>query len=173
MLGFQDTRELLGRHMHNLMHHHRPDGTPYPVEECRIYQAFRAGLGEHVTDEVSRAPTARRFQSSTGLIRCRREGKLVGCVVSFLDITERINREQELIRARQSADLATQAAAAKLESIQLQVRELLGGLTGITAQLEGTQLSHEQQSQLEAATTSGPGVDGVCFGWYFEMNPTW
>ena len=34
--------------MHQLIHHTRPDGAPYPVEQCRIYQAFREGEGTHV-----------------------------------------------------------------------------------------------------------------------------
>ena len=52
ILGFATTAELLGRHMHDLVHHTRPNGEHYPVEECRIYQAFRDHQGTHVDDEV-------------------------------------------------------------------------------------------------------------------------
>src|ERR1700694_2348539 len=51
-LGYQDPVELIGKKMHTMMHHSRPDGTPYPSEECRIYSAFRRGEGSHVDDEV-------------------------------------------------------------------------------------------------------------------------
>jgi len=52
LLGYSDPVELIGKHMHNIMHHTRPDGTPYPSDEYRIYLAFRGGEGSHVDDEV-------------------------------------------------------------------------------------------------------------------------
>lgn len=52
MLGYASTEELLGKNMHNLIHYSYPDGSPMPVEICRIYKAFRVGEGVHVDDEV-------------------------------------------------------------------------------------------------------------------------
>ncbi len=52
MLGHESDADLPGRNMHDLIHHTRPNGTPYPVEDCRIYQAFREGVGMHVGDEI-------------------------------------------------------------------------------------------------------------------------
>ena len=52
LLGFPPETDLLGRHMHDLVHHTRSNGDPYPVEECRIYRAFRERQGVHVDDEV-------------------------------------------------------------------------------------------------------------------------
>ena len=51
LLGFEDDTQLLGRNMHELVHHTRPNGDPYPMTECRIYRAFREGEGVHVDDE--------------------------------------------------------------------------------------------------------------------------
>ena len=34
LLGYADSRDLLGKDMHSLIHHTRPDGTPHPPEEC-------------------------------------------------------------------------------------------------------------------------------------------
>ena len=52
MLGYEQTQDLLGKNMHRLIHHTRPSGEPYPIEECRIYQAFREGQGTQVSDEI-------------------------------------------------------------------------------------------------------------------------
>jgi len=52
LLGYEDPLELMGKKMHSIIHHTRPDGTPYPGDECRIYSAFRRGEGSHVDDEV-------------------------------------------------------------------------------------------------------------------------
>ena len=51
MLGFA-VEELLGRHMHELLHHTRADGTPYPAEECPVYAAIRDGQIHRVVDEL-------------------------------------------------------------------------------------------------------------------------
>src|ERR1019366_9458185 len=52
MLGYADWRFLIGKNMHDLIHHTRADGSLYPVADCRIYQSFRRGEGTHADDEV-------------------------------------------------------------------------------------------------------------------------
>ena len=52
MTGYQEASELLGRNMHQVIHYARPDGAPYPVEECGIYGAYSKGLETHGDDEV-------------------------------------------------------------------------------------------------------------------------
>ncbi|MBT5550419.1 MAG: PAS domain-containing protein, partial [Nitrospina sp.] len=42
MTGYS-AREMIGNCQHKLVHHSRPDGTPYPQKECPIYAAFRKG----------------------------------------------------------------------------------------------------------------------------------
>jgi len=34
ILGYEDDRQLLGRHGHDAIHYARPDGTPFPAAEC-------------------------------------------------------------------------------------------------------------------------------------------
>src|SRR5450755_4635003 len=52
MLGFSHASELLGKDMHRLCHHSRVDGTPLPIRESKMYQAFRRDTGAHASDEV-------------------------------------------------------------------------------------------------------------------------
>ena len=52
LLGYQP-EDLLGKNMHQTMHHSRPDGSPYPDEECPINRELRAaGTGTRVDGEV-------------------------------------------------------------------------------------------------------------------------
>ena len=51
MLGYR-VEELLGCHMHSVLHHSKPDGSPYPAEECPIYASTRDGLVHRVNSEV-------------------------------------------------------------------------------------------------------------------------
>jgi len=104
LLGFESVDELLGRQMHNLVHHTRANGVHYPVEECRIYQAFRAHEGAHVDDEVMFRADGKPFRAEYWSYPVERDGELVGCVVTFVDISER-RRNEELV-AEQAAALA-------------------------------------------------------------------
>jgi PAS domain S-box-containing protein len=51
MLGYE-VNELIGRALHSVIHHSRPDGSAYPNEECPIMIAMRDGTIERVGDEV-------------------------------------------------------------------------------------------------------------------------
>jgi PAS domain S-box-containing protein len=149
MLGYREPSDLLGKHMHSLMHHHRADGTEYPLEECHIYRAFREGRGTHVTDEVYWRADGSPFPVEYWSYPVRREGQVVGCVVSFLDITERMNRERELLLARETADQSCRAASTALENLQRQLQGSLDELVAMTNQLQETELSSEQRGNLE------------------------
>jgi len=98
LLGYEDESQLLGQNMHTLIHHTRKDGTPYPEEECCIYQAFREGKGSHVDDEVLWRADGTSFAAEYRSFPIFREGKAMGSVVSFVDITERIWMQEELVK---------------------------------------------------------------------------
>ncbi|MCF4970818.1 histidine kinase, partial [Nostoc sp. CMAA1605] len=51
MLGWR-TEEVLGRNMHELIHHSYADGRHYPECDCPIFNAFRRGMPCRIDDEV-------------------------------------------------------------------------------------------------------------------------
>ena len=89
-------QELIGKNMHQLIHHSFADGSPFPDSDCKIYQAFRSGEAAHADDEVMWRADGSQFPAEYTSHPVRREGELVGCVVSFLDITERKQSEETL-----------------------------------------------------------------------------
>jgi PAS domain S-box-containing protein len=95
MLGYRPD-ELLGERMHQLVHHTRSDGSPYPVEECPIYQAFEENRGTRVDSEVlwrrDETPIPVEY-SSYPIVR---NGVVEGAIVTFIDITERRRVEEKL-----------------------------------------------------------------------------
>ena len=97
LLGYKHPDELLGRNMHWQIHHKHPDGTHFPVEDCRIFRAFNKGEGTHVDDEVLWRSDGTSFPAEYWSYPQRHEGKVVGAVVTFLDITERKQVEEKLI----------------------------------------------------------------------------
>lgn len=99
MLGYTDSGELLGKDMHALIHHTRRDGTPYPPAECPIYQAVRTATPTHVDNEMFWRADGTCFAAEYWSHPMRRDGALVGAVVTFLDITARREAEERLQEA--------------------------------------------------------------------------
>jgi PAS domain S-box-containing protein len=99
LLGYDHEDELLGEDMHRLAHHSRPDGTPYPAEECRIFQAWREGRGVVCDDEVlfRRDGTSFPVEYRSYPITLA-DGRVQGSVLTFFDITDRRAAELELLQ---------------------------------------------------------------------------
>ena len=110
LLGFESDAELLGQNMHNLIHHTRSNGDPYPENECRIYQALRQSEGTHVEDEVLWRADGASFPAEYWSYPAVRDGERVGCVVTFVDITERRRVEEELRQTEKMAALGKLSA---------------------------------------------------------------
>ncbi len=89
LLGYENQDDLRGMSMHELIHHTRVDGSPYPVEECRINQALHGQKNIHVDSEVLIRKDGSRFPVEYWSYPVKRNGTTVGCVVTFVDITAR------------------------------------------------------------------------------------
>ncbi|MEI8234037.1 MAG: PAS domain S-box protein [Verrucomicrobiota bacterium] len=96
ILGYEREEELLGKNMHWQIHHKRADGSPFPVEECRIFQAFQMDEGTHADDEVLWRADGTSFPAEYWSFPQRIDGVVVGAVVTFIDITERKWAELEM-----------------------------------------------------------------------------
>jgi PAS domain S-box-containing protein len=88
-LGYEQVDEVLGKNMHNLIHHTRADGTLHPVEECRVHRVTRTGEGVHAEDEVLWRANGTSFPVEYWSYPQRKGNAVVGAVVTFIDITER------------------------------------------------------------------------------------
>jgi formate hydrogenlyase transcriptional activator len=101
ILGYGDPAELLGKNMHALEHHTRRDGTPYPIEECPIYLGFQKGEGVHRDDEIFWRKDGTSFPVEYWSHPVVREGKTLGAVITFIDITQRKRAEAALHKSEE------------------------------------------------------------------------
>ncbi len=98
MLGYAGEDALIGRHIHDLIHHSHPDGRPYPMEDCAVRIATLSGQPCHRNDEVHWRADGTSFPVEYWSHPMYKEGELVGTVVSFIDISEHKKTEAELHR---------------------------------------------------------------------------
>ncbi len=96
ILGLSDQSELIGKNMHQLTHHTHVDGTSYQLKDCPINQTLLENKKCHVDSEVLYRPDGSRFPAEYWSHPVIENGKVSGCVVTFLDITNRRQREEEL-----------------------------------------------------------------------------
>ena len=99
LLGYRSSSELLGKQMHSLIHHTRPDGSAYPPEQSPIYEAMRHRGGTHVDDEVLWRADGTSFPVEYWSHPILHHNEVIGAVVTFIDITERRLAEHEMQEA--------------------------------------------------------------------------
>lgn len=95
MLGWEPA-DMIGKNIHLIHHHSHADGSHYPVEDCPIYRAVHDGVVHEGRQEVFWRRDGSCFPvefTSTPIIS---DGRLVGAVVVFRDITERHTTELQL-----------------------------------------------------------------------------
>lgn len=96
LLGFQSAGEILGKTMHDLMHHSHADGSPFPNSECSILNSHRLGRNFHVDDEVFWRADGTPMEVEYWSRPIVRDGRAAGAVVAFHDITSRKQAQRAL-----------------------------------------------------------------------------
>ncbi|WP_127091471.1 sigma 54-interacting transcriptional regulator [Aquabacter cavernae] len=95
---------MIGRDMHAMVHHHHPDGSHFPHEQCPIYAAFRDGIVHRVDNDVfwhrSGKPVWVEYTSTP----LRDRGVLIGAVVVFRDVTQKREAHEQLRLALDEVD---------------------------------------------------------------------
>ncbi|WP_041603404.1 hybrid sensor histidine kinase/response regulator [Thioflavicoccus mobilis] len=112
MLGYRTPGELVGRHMHETVHHAHADGRPYPAARCKANRTYRDGIPARVDDEVFWRADGTAFPVEYHSNPIHRDGRLVGAVVTFSDIS-----------ARKAAEAALRAAHGALAEERAQLAE--------------------------------------------------
>jgi len=115
MLGYPAVDDLLGKNMHQLIHHTRTDGRTLEIEDCRIYRAFEEGDGTHVDDEVFWRSDGTSFPVEYWSYPIVRAGEVMGCVVAFSDITVRKLAQGEILRLNSDLERRVALRTAELE----------------------------------------------------------
>lgn len=97
LLGWS-LHELEGKSAHEVVHRHRSDGSPYPIEECPIMTALQRGEPVSVPDDTFIRRDGRVLPVAYTAAPIATGDGMEGCVVVFEDITERKAETERLER---------------------------------------------------------------------------
>ena len=157
MIGW-DVEDLIGEPQHDILHHSRPDGSPYPRDECPIYATFKDGKVHHVADEVFWRKDGSSFPVEYVSTPIRENGELAGAVVVFRDITERKAAEEALRLAKEQAEAANRSKAEFLAVMSHEIRTPLNGVLGLLGLLQDMELGTEQEAYVSSARHSAESL---------------
>jgi PAS domain S-box-containing protein len=95
LIGYRP-EEVMGLNVHELIHHHKPDGSVYPIDECPIYRAFKKGEGCLIDTELIWRRDGSPIPVEYSSFPIFEGGTITGAVVTVVDITERKRAEEKL-----------------------------------------------------------------------------
>lgn len=97
ILGYDAPEEIIGKHIHELIHYAYTDGRHYPAAECKVYCVMQTNQELCCLDEVFWSKDGKAIPVEYWSQPIVTEGKIQGSITTFIDITER-KKEQEAIR---------------------------------------------------------------------------
>ena len=130
LLGYDTRAELIGRHMHDLIHHTRPDGSAYPARDCPLLGTFATGKPVLLDDEMLWRKDGTSFFAEYSSYPVLADETIVGSVIRFEDLSTKRDGRRRLV-------------------VQQEVSQILGGDITVS----------EAQGRVLAAIGSGFGWD--------------
>ncbi len=161
ILKFEHEDEILGKHIHELIHHSRKDGSSYPSHECKMYKANLTHQPSHVDDEVFWCKDGSSVPVEYWSYPILEEGKFVGAVATFFDVTQRIEAQNQLVLAKEAAEGSARAKSEFLAAMSHEIRTPMNGVLGMLGLLERSNLDATQHHQVHVAQNSAASLLGL------------
>ena len=116
VLGYESDDELIGRNMHDMIHHTRPDGSPYPRADCPLVQTARGGHPVRLSNETLWRRDGTPFLAEYSAYPMQRDGEALGTIITF---------REEVVREDARTRLAVQYAVSQILTGSTGVRQMI------------------------------------------------
>lgn len=164
MLGWS-ANDLIGKNIHQAIHHSRANGCHYPSRDCPIYAAFADGEVHVIDDEVFWHKSGEAIPVEYTSTPIRDQGRLVGAVVIFRDISDRKLVEANLRNAL--SEVETLRKRLEMENAYLQEeiraehnhREIVGKSAAIMNIISQIELVAPTDANVLVTGESGTGKE--------------
>jgi two-component system sensor histidine kinase/response regulator len=160
LLGFT-ADEMIGQPSHKLIHSQRPDGSDYPVEECPMYAAYTRGETSRIDNEFLWRKDKEGLPVEYGATPIKKDGRIVGAVISFSDITQRKEYEDALKQAKAKAEEATEMKSMFLANMSHEIRTPMNAIIGLSHLALKTQLNPKQRDYIAKVHNAGTSLLAV------------
>ncbi|MDP8952198.1 MAG: PAS domain S-box protein [Actinomycetota bacterium] len=125
--------ELLGEVLHARIHHHYPDGRPYPVSECPLVRVFESGQTLRDHEDLFFHRDGSPVPVACSLAPIVVDGKTTGVALVVRDITERKRVEEEWERSL-TRELELRAQAEERRRISRELHDRVAHSMGVVHQ---------------------------------------
>ena len=130
MLGYT-TEQLVGRNVHEAIHHCAGQTGAGREETCSLLEAIRGGQAMRREAETFWRADGRPLPVTVAIHPMRDRGALVGAVISFSDNTQRQAAAATLESARAEAERLAQSRSEFLANMSHEIRTPLNGVLGM------------------------------------------
>ena len=158
LLGYPSHQALLGRNIHEVIHHTQRDGSPFPWNDCPLREALRSGETFHATNEAMWRSDGSSVYVELWSHPLIQDGKVRGAVVTLTDMTERLRAEESMRQAKEAAEAANHAKSDFLANMSHELRTPMNGILGMAALALDTNLTTEQREYLVMLKSSGDSL---------------
>ncbi|OIR17813.1 cyclic di-GMP phosphodiesterase Gmr [mine drainage metagenome] len=134
ILGYTSSEEVIGKHIHELIHHSHPDGSHYPASECLAYKAYRHNENIHVADEVFWRKDGTSVFVEYWSQPIFKHDILTGAIATFIDITERKQAEHQQRVAATAFESQEGMMVTDANNVILRVNRAFTRITGYEAE---------------------------------------
>ena len=161
LLGYS-TEQVIGLSAHAVFHHSRPDGSPYPVETCPSHHALLRGLKVRVDNEVYWHADGHPVPVMYAMHPMLQDEKVIGAVVSFVDVSEQRAAAQAREQALSAAENLARMRSEFLANMSHEIRTPINGVLGFAEiGYRNYQNSDKARDAFDKIRTSGKRLLGV------------
>ncbi|MGH9487854.1 MAG: PAS domain S-box protein [Terriglobales bacterium] len=109
-LGWRSSAGLVGKSVHQVAHHTRANGQPFPATECALVRSIHAGEAISLDEETMYRCDGSHFPADVRSSPLYRGGQLVGAVVVIADVSERSSLRAQFQQAQKMEAVGRLAA---------------------------------------------------------------